>query len=104
MEKIKEFIKNKTFVQNLLYTIYIIFTMSILFVFFTTPYIRDFFTYMENKSFDVRQNLIASYKKVDKNIVIVSVDERSYEYLLEKYGEWPISRNIYADIIKYLEK
>jgi diguanylate cyclase (GGDEF)-like protein len=59
---------------------------------------------MENKSFDVRQNLIASYKKVDKNIVIVSVDERSYEYLLEKYGEWPISRNIYADVIKYLEK
>ena len=83
MEKIKKFLEKKVFLQNLLYAIYIIFTMSILFVFITTPYVKEFFSSIENKTFDVRQNLIAKHKKINKDIVIVSVDERSYEYLLE---------------------
>ena len=104
MDKIKEFLKNKIFLKYFIYSIYILATVGVLFTLLRQPDIRNFFSTIENKTFDVRQNILAPYKKVNKNIVILSVDEESYEYLLEKYGEWPISRSIYADIIKYLEK
>lgn len=104
MDKIKEYLKNKTFLKYLLYSIYIVITTGLLFAFLGQPSIRNFFSIIENKTFDVRQNILASYKKADKDIVILSVDEESYEYFLGKYGEWPISRNIYADIVTYLEK
>lgn len=104
MDKIKEYLKNKTFLKYLLYMIYILITTGVLFILLTHPYIRNFFSTIENKTFDVRQTLLAPYKKVNKNIVIVSVDEESYEYLFGKYGEWPISRGIYADMINYFEK
>lgn len=104
MNKIKEYLKDKTFLKYLLYSIYIVITTGLLFTLLSHPSIRNFFGIIENKTFDIRQNILAPYKKVNKNIVILSVDEESYEYLLGKYGEWPISRNIYADIITYLEK
>ena len=104
MEKIKEYLKDKTFLKYLLYSIYILITVGLLFSLLSQHDIRDFFATIENKTFDVRQSILAPYKKVNKNISIISVDEESYEYLLGKYGEWPISRNIYADLITYLEK
>lgn len=104
MEKIKQYLKNKIFLKYFLYSIYIIITICLLFAFLGHPSIRNFFGIIENKTFDIRQSVLSSYKKVNKNIVILSVDEESYEYFLDKYGEWPISRNIYADIITYLEK
>lgn len=104
MDKIKEYLKTKTFLKYLLYTIYILITTGLLFVLLSQADIRNFFSTIENKTFDVRQSMLASYKKVDKNIVIVSIDEESYEYLFGKYGEWPISRGIYADMINYFEK
>lgn len=68
--------------------------------------INSFIDSMENKTFDLRQNVLVStgFKKADKNIVLLTVDDASYEYLLGKYGEWPIPRNVYADIINYIEK
>lgn len=104
MEKIKEFLKDRLFFRNTLYAVYIVLTVFILFSLLKQPLIREFFSTMENKTFDVRQNIIAQYKSVNKDIVILSVDEQSYEYLVEKYGEWPIPRTIYADLITYLEK
>lgn len=104
MEKFKKLINDKAFLKYLLYTIYIIITVGLLFSLLSQSYIRNFFATIENKTFDVRQSLLAPYKKVNKDIVIISVDEESYEYLFGKYGEWPISRGIYADLITYLEK
>ena len=68
--------------------------------------INDFLTSMENKTFDLRQNLLAksNFKRVNKDIVIVTIDDASYEYLLEKYGEWPVPRDVYAQFINYIEK
>ncbi|MFA7659503.1 MAG: diguanylate cyclase [Candidatus Gastranaerophilaceae bacterium] len=68
--------------------------------------IGDFLAAMENKTFDLRQSILVNsgYKKPSKNIVLVTVDDASYEYLLEKYGEWPIPRDVYAKLINYLEK
>lgn len=104
MDKIKEYLKDKTFLKYILYSIYILITVGVLFSLLRQNDIRNFFSTIENKTFDVRQSILAPYKKVNKDIVIISVDEESYEYLLGKYGEWPISRSIYADMITYLEK
>ncbi len=58
---------------------------------------------LENKSFDIRQNIISKNKKVNKDILIVTVDDPSYEYLIETYGDWPIPRNAYAEILDYIQ-
>lgn len=107
MNKIKDFLENckgKTFIRYILYSIYIVITLGVLFSLLTQPFVRSFFSTIENKTFDVRQNVLAPYKKVNKNIIILTIDEESHEYLFGKYGEWPISRGIYADMISYLEK
>lgn len=66
----------------------------------------DFMESMENKTFDLRQIASANsgFKKPNKDIVVITVDDASYEYLLGKYGEWPIPRDVYANIINYVEK
>ncbi len=57
----------------------------------------------ENKTFDIRQNIISKNKKANKDIVIVTVDDPSYEYLIDKYGDWPIPRSVYADLLNYIQ-
>lgn len=66
----------------------------------------EFFSSVEDKTFDLRQALIANsgFKKPNKDIVILAIDDASYEYLLENYGEWPIPRDVYADVVNYIEK
>ena len=65
-----------------------------------------FVDFVENRSFDLRQTVLINEggKKADKDIVIVAIDDATYEYILDNYGEWPLSRNIYANIVNYLEK
>lgn len=77
-----------------------------IFMFVRSTNISSFIDSMENKTFDLRQNVLVSsgFKKANKNIVLLVIDDASYEYLLGKYGEWPIPRNIYADVINYIEK
>ncbi|MBR2525659.1 CHASE2 domain-containing protein, partial [bacterium] len=67
---------------------------------------NNFIANTENKTFDSRQVLLVNnrIKKPNKNIVIVTIDDASYEYLTNKYGEWPLPRSVYADLIHFLEK
>lgn len=66
---------------------------------------KTFLSSMENRSFDIRQNYISSVglRQHNNNIVIVAIDDASYEYILEKYGEWPLDRSTYAKITDYIE-
>lgn len=66
---------------------------------------KTFISSMENRSFDIRQSYISSIglREHNKNIVIVAIDDASYEYILEKYGEWPLDRSIYAKLTDYIE-
>ena len=68
--------------------------------------LNQFIDSVESRTFDLRQNLIINegVKKPNKDIVIVAIDDASYEYILDKYGEWPLPRDVYANIINYLEK
>lgn len=79
--------------------------MIIAFIVFYLPKdaTKNIVNILENKTFDVRQNIIAKDKHVRDDIVIITVDDPSYEYLLEKYGDWPIPRNVYAQIIDYVQ-
>ena len=66
---------------------------------------NNFLDAVENKTFDLRQNMIinSGYKKPNKDIIIIAIDDASYEYILDKYGEWPLPRDVYAKVIDYLE-
>ena len=68
--------------------------------------ITSFFNDSENKSFDYRQSLLVKHRhlKPSKDIVIIAIDDGSYEYILDKYGEWPITRKVYSKIIERVEK
>ncbi|MDE6139229.1 MAG: CHASE2 domain-containing protein, partial [Candidatus Gastranaerophilales bacterium] len=65
----------------------------------------SFINSMENYTFDIRQNILANSQKRQHNpdIVIVAIDDASYEYILENYGEWPLRRDVYAQTVDYIE-
>ena len=67
--------------------------------------ITAFFTVAENRSFDYRQRLKISHNgpTANKDIVVLAIDDASLELLWDKYGEWPIPRNVYADVINHIE-
>ena len=68
--------------------------------------LNSFIEAVESRTFDLRQNLLINEgaKKHNENIVIIAIDDASYEYILDTYGEWPLPRDVYADLINYLEK
>lgn len=93
-------------VQIISYIIFVILTLAVLvIVLHQSGGFKEFLNTIENRTFDLRQEVLANshYKKINKDIVIITIDDASYEYLLSKYGEWPIPRGVYADMIKYLE-
>lgn len=65
----------------------------------------SFFDVAENRTFDYRQTIKISHKHPlpNNDIVFLAIDEGSLEYLWDKYGEWPIPRKVYADVINYIE-
>lgn len=46
---------------------------------------------IENRTFDLRQSIMinANTKAPNPDITIIAIDEASYEYILDNYGEWP---------------
>ena len=66
---------------------------------------QSFFDVAENRSFDYRQSIQVVHKRPmpNRDIVVLAIDDASLETLWDKYGEWPLPRNIYADIINYIE-
>lgn len=102
----KNIFKNKNSKIYLTYALSLLITVLAFFLLLLIPNFNDFFSSIENRTFDLRQSILANsnYKKISKDIVLVTIDDASYEYLLDKYGEWPIPRDVYANFIKYVEK
>ena len=99
----KEYNK-RVMLKYFLYAVGVILGVCLLLWLFKVTNTTAFFEVMENKTFDLRQKNIANTKQVNKNIVILTVDNESHEYLAEKYGEWPMPRSVYADISAFIEK
>lgn len=97
---------NKKALIYLGYVLLGLFTIALIAVFVKSTKIGYFLSSIENKTFDLRQSILVSsgYKKVNKDIVIITIDDASYEYLLGEYGEWPIPRDVYANVVNYVEK
>ena len=91
--------------KKILYTLW--FAIFCIAVFFSlrSANFNAFINMIENRTFDLRQNVMinAQTKTSDKDIVIVSIDEATYEYILEHYGEWPLPRDVYVKLVDYLE-
>ena len=75
----------------------------VIFYGFTHVQIDSFVEGIENKTFDIRQSVLAKDRKSSDDIVIVTIDDASYEYFLDNVGEWPLPRGLYADVVQYLE-
>ena len=91
--------------KKILYSIWLVlFCIAVFFSLKSTNF-NAFIDMVENRTFDLRQNIMinANTKQPDKDIVIVSIDEATYEYILDHYGEWPLPRDVYVKLIDYLE-
>lgn len=103
---LKKFIKNFNPMHFALVASAILIALIIIVLIVRTVNLVDFIAKTENKTFDSRQVMLVNnhIKKPNKDIVIVTIDDASYEYLTNKYGEWPLPRTVYADLINFLEK
>lgn len=99
--KIKDFFSNNKNILN--YTFLIVFILLIVSVVMLKSGFGNFLNTMELKTFDLRQSVIADKKTVSDDIRIITVDDESYEYVINKYGEWPIPRHVYGKILDYVE-
>ena len=86
---------------------YVVYTLIVVGIFTLLAWLgrfdsfRNFMEKIELSSFDLRQSIVSKYKKPNKDIVIIAIDDATYEYIMDKYGSWPISRGIWADAINF---
>ena len=73
----RNFFENKNRLKNILYIVSIFLTVFLVFVIVGQTSIKSFISSMEKKTFDIRQRIIAEKKNVDKNIVIITIDDNS---------------------------
>lgn len=90
--------------KKLLYVVFSIILTLLLFYGFTHSGLDAFIEGIENKTFDLRQSVISKHKIPSKDIVIITIDDASYEYALDNIGEWPLPRGLYADVVEFVEQ
>lgn len=92
--------------KKISYAVGLIFFVIFAFLILKSANLNNFIDTIENRTFDLRQSILINEgsKKASKDIVIVAIDDATYEYILDSYGEWPLPRDTYAKIINYLEK
>ena len=89
--------------KKFLYVFISILIAFVCFFEFSQTSLSGFIDSIENKTFDVRQKIISKNKQASKDIILVTIDDASYEYALDNIGEWPLPRGLYADVVEYLE-
>lgn len=92
--------------KKLSYGIGVIIFIVFAFLILKNANLNTFIDSVENRTFDLRQSIMINEgaKKASDDIVIVAIDDATYEYILDTYGEWPLPRDIYANVINFLEK
>lgn len=91
--------------KKFLYTLWILILFLLVFLCLKSGSYTAFIHSMENRTFDIRQSILSksNVRKPNANIVIVAIDDGSYEYILDKYGEWPLQRDVYAKLVDLIE-
>lgn len=92
--------------KKILYTIWLVLFLFAIVVSIRNTDFENFISMIENRTFDLRQNVMIKEhsKEINDDIVIVAIDDATYEYILDKYGEWPLPRSVYAELVNYIEK
>lgn len=92
--------------KKILYTLCLVIFAVFSFFILKNANLKYFIDTVENRTFDLRQSILINQgvKKSSEDIVIVAIDDATYEYILDNYGEWPLPRDIYAKIVNYLEQ
>ena len=92
--------------KKISYAIGLFFFALFAFIILKNANLASFVDTVENRTFDLRQSILIneSAKKPSEDIVIVAIDDATYEYILDNYGEWPLPRDTYAKVINYLEQ
>lgn len=60
--------------------------------------------WLEDGSYDARTRLSARPADADKRIVIIDVDNASYNGLQDKLGRWPWSRRVWTEVLRYISR
>ncbi len=90
--------------KKFLYILFSILLALLFFYGFTHAQWDLFVEGIENKTFDLRQSMLAKHKNASKDIVLLTIDDASYEYALDNIGEWPLPRGLYADVVEFIQK
>lgn len=92
--------------KKISYAIGLFFFALFAFIILKNANLASFVDTVENRTFDLRQSILINEgaKKSSEDIVIVAIDDATYEYILDNYGEWPLPRDTYAKVINYLEQ
>ena len=92
--------------KKISYAIGLFFFALFAFIILKNANLASFVNTVENRTFDLRQSILINEgaKKPSEDIVIVAIDDATYEYILDNYGEWPLPRDTYAKVINYLEQ
>lgn len=92
--------------RKILYSIWLLLVLFTVFVSVKNTNFDTFISMIESRTFDLRQNVLIKErsKNVSDKIVIIAIDDATYEYILDKYGEWPLPRSVYAELVDYIEK
>ena len=80
---------------------YIVFTLFI-FTTFELFYHFNFFSFLENKSYDFRMNIASRFIYPSEDICFIELDQVSLDWASEEMGwAWPWPRSAYGDIVNY---
>lgn len=92
--------------KKISYAIGLFFFALFAFIILKNANLASFVDTVENRTFDLRQSILINEgaKKPSEDIVIVAIDDATYEYILDNYGEWPLPRDTYTKVINYLEQ
>ena len=91
--------------KKILYSLWLFIFVFCIVTFIRNTNFQSFISMIEDKTFDIRQRILAQNrtKTPSTDIIIVTFDDPSYEYILNTYGEWPLPRSIYVKLIDYIE-
>ena len=75
--------------KKISYAVGLIFFVIFAFLILKSANLNNFIDTIENRTFDLRQSILINEgsKKANKDIVIVAIDDATYEYILDSYGE-----------------
>jgi len=60
--------------------------------------------WLENGAYDARARWTARPAKADSRIVIIDIDNASFDELQDKLGRWPWPRQVWTEIVRYVNK